>query len=147
MKPIKLLVVLFFVLAFAGCEIVVTDDLTSYETRSYTTFNLEEIQLCSIYGYSGDFRDVNFNSCGSWNFIGSYSYMQYKFTPSQVTETDYDGYSSVVTKFDVYSVYAFNYGGDIFIYYDIGNGEGFEYNFTMEEVGYYDGKGYVDFYR
>lgn len=147
MKPIKLLVVLFFVLAFAGCEIVVTDDLTSYETGSYTTFNLEEIQLCSIYGYSGDFRDVNFNSCGSWNFIGSYSYMQYKFTPSQVTESDYDGYSTLTIKYYVHDVYAFNYGGDIFIYYDIGNGKGFEYNYTMEEVGYYDGNGNVDFYR
>lgn len=143
MKPIKLLVVLFFVLAFAGCEIVVTDDLTSYETDSYTIFNLDQIQRCSTDRYYIDaIRGVQ--SCGSWNDIGFNSYMQYKFTPSQVTETDFNGYS---TPFYVYSVYAFNYGGDIYINYDIGDGEAFEYNYTMKEVGHYDGYGNVDFYR
>lgn len=138
MNPIKLLTALLFVLAFAGCEIVVTDDLSTYETRSYSTANLYDTQLCSLYNYEGDSRDVN--SCGSWSYLGSSNYVYFSFSPSSVLENGYDRYS-------VYSVYAFSYDGDTYIYYDIGSGRGFEYNYTRDEVGYYDGRGHADFYK
>lgn len=150
MKSIKLLTILAFVLAFAGCEVVVTDDLSSYETGSYTTYNLDEIQLCSINRNEGDVRNVNANTCGSWYYIDAYySYMNYRFTPNLVTKNDYDGFSNstLIIKFPVMDVYAFRYAGDIYIYYDVGGGEGFEYNYTREEVGYYDGRGNADFYK
>lgn len=143
MNSLKLLLALVLALVFTGCEIVVTEDYSSYETDTYTTSYYDYTYDCDMYYSIGDARDVNYNSCSS-----SYStYDSYAFDFSQYDVVEYYNNGSRITSTTYYvsDVEAFSYGGDIFIAYDVGGGLTFEYNYTEDEVGVYE-DGTVDYY-
>lgn len=137
MKSIKILLAMIFALAFSGCEITVTEDISSYEDNYYSTGYYHYTRDCDVYSLIGDATAVDYSSCSSWYSTSS---IAFDFDPYTVTVDD--GYE---TSYSVYDVYAFEYAGDTYIAYDIGGGDTYEYNYSADEVGYYSDY-IVDYY-